>query len=105
MTYHLYVNSNGYGSISEYPLNPEIFPEYAYLGEFSAKPDIDGKRYVDGSWVWAGEPVYLTKRRKAYPNTQELIQALWRAMDQGILPKVPGFYDKIDEANKRFPEQ
>jgi hypothetical protein len=34
-----------------------------------------------------------------------LIQALWRAMDQGILPKVPGFYDKIDEANKRFPEQ
>jgi hypothetical protein len=106
MAYHLYVKPGGFADISEYPLSLDIFPDYAYLGEFAAKPDVDGKRYVDGAWVRGDrEPEHLENRRKAYPKTNELIQALWRAMDQGILPKVPGFYDKIDEANKRFPEQ
>lgn len=104
--YHLYVKPSGFADISDYPLNLEFFPDYVYLGEFSAKPDVDGRKYVGGAWVWGGsEPEFVRKRKRAYPKTNELIQALWRAMDQGILPKVPGFYDKIDEANKRFPEQ
>jgi hypothetical protein len=106
MAYHLYVKPSGFADVSEYPLSLDVFPDYAYLGEFPTMPDVGGKRYVDGAWVRGSKvPEHVERRQRAYPKLDELIQALWHAMDQGILPKVPGFYDKIDEANKRFPEQ
>src|SRR6478736_5725329 len=61
--YHLYVKPSGFADISDYPLNLEFFPDYAYLGEFSAKPDVDGRKYVNGAWVWGGtEPEFVRKR-------------------------------------------
>jgi hypothetical protein len=104
VTFHIYVKPDGFPDISEHLLVLDGFPGYVYLGEVAAKPDIDGKRYVNGSWVWGGsEPESVIRRRRAYPPTSALIEALWQAMEEGTLPKVRGFYDEIAEAKKRFP--
>jgi len=106
MTYHVYVKPDGFADVSEYALHLPIFPGYVYLGEVADKPDLAGKKYVNGAWVWGfGEPEYESKRRKAYPSKDKLIQALWQAMDDGILPKVAGFYDEIADVRKRFPKE
>jgi hypothetical protein len=107
MTFHLYVKPDGFPDILPYELKLDsgLYPGYRYLGESAEKPDVGFKKYVNGQWVWGGsEPEYISKRRKAYP-TLDLLLALWQAMDDGILPKVAGFYDRIDEVNKRFPKQ
>jgi hypothetical protein len=106
MAYHIYVKPDGFASIVGYQLDLTLppFAGYRYLGDSDVKPDIDGKKYINGGWGWGGsEPQYVQQRREAYPRTPELIQALWQAMDAGILPKVEGFYDKIKEVNDRFP--
>lgn len=104
MTYHVYVNSGGFADISELPLDADVFPDHQYLGAFDAKPDVDGKRYVDGHWVrGSSEPEYIGKRKKAYP-VGDLLDALWHAMDDGTLPKVPGFYDRVKDIKDRIPK-
>jgi hypothetical protein len=106
MTYFLYAKPDGYPDIAVSKLDLSIFPGYEYLGEHETLPNVVGKKYRNGVWVWGGvEPEYEFKRRKAYPRPQELFEALWQAMDAGVLPKVAGFYDKIDEVKKRFPEE
>jgi hypothetical protein len=107
MTYYLYVKENGYGRVSDYPLNLGLqsFAGYTFVGATEEKLDVDAKRYVDGTWVGDSNvaPEYLVRRQAGYPSGVELCLALWKAMDAGMLPKVPGFYDKIKEVNDRFP--
>ena len=104
MAYHIYVKADGFSETMQYPLELRLFPGYTYLGEVEVKPDIDGKKYVNGEWVWGGsEPESVIRRKRAYPPTSALIEALWQAMENGTLPKVRGFYDEIAEAKKRFP--
>ena len=43
-------------------------------------------------------------RRRAYPPIEEQLDALWHAMDAGILPKVPEFYDPIKAVKVAFPK-
>ena len=103
MTYHVYAQPNGLPDISEVKLHPDMSPGYTYLGEFVEKPDLRGKHYVGGRWV--SMDTWRDLRRKAYPSTGDQLDALWQAMDQGVLPKVEGFYDKIADVKKRFPKE
>lgn len=43
-------------------------------------------------------------RREAYPPITEQLDALWHAMDTGVLPKVPAFYEPIRAVKERFPK-
>lgn len=38
---------------------------------------------------------YREQRAMAYPSMMDQLDAIWQAMDAGLLPKVTGFYDKI----------
>lgn len=74
---------------------------------------VDGSRggrwkVVDGTLeeytVEAPEPTYDSARRSAYPAITDQLDALWHAMDAGMLPKVPAFYDPIKEVKDSFPK-
>jgi hypothetical protein len=102
--YYIYIKPDGYPAIMDCEIKLELFPGYQFFGVTEDHLYFRDKMYVGGQWVSSDtEPQYLKMRRYSYPPGEELMQALWRAMDAGVLPKVPGFYDKIDEVNKRFP--
>ena len=104
MAHYLYAKPDGEPDITEYKLNLALFPGYVYLGASGDRPDVGGRKWDGKKWIWGGsKPEYLAQRDMAYPNKQDLLLALWRAMDEGLLPKVPGFYDTIKEVNDRFP--
>lgn len=43
-------------------------------------------------------------RREAYPPVEEQLDALWHAMEKGLLPRVPGFHDRIKAVKARYPK-
>lgn len=49
-------------------------------------------------------PDHAPLRRDAYPPIEDQLDALWKAMQAGLLPKVPGFYDQILAVKERFPK-
>ncbi len=44
-------------------------------------------------------------RADTYPPIEEQLDALWHAMEQGELPRVKGFYDRIKEVKERYPKE
>ena len=100
----VYIKDNGYPSIMDHEIDLSQFPGYKFFGMSDDKLYFNDKKYVDGKWVSADpEPEYLKMRRFSYPSLDQLVMALWQAMDVGVLPKVSGFYDKVKEVNDRFP--
>ena len=50
-------------------------------------------------------PDHTPLRAADYPPITEQLDALWHAMNNGLLPKVEGFYDRIQEVKARYPKQ
>jgi len=48
--------------------------------------------------------VYARYRSNEYPSITEQLDALWHAMDDGVLPKVDGFYDTVKEVKEKYPK-
>lgn len=49
-------------------------------------------------------PDYTDQRRQDYPPVQDQLDALWHAMDAGILPKAPGFYEPLLNVKRKYPK-
>lgn len=47
---------------------------------------------------------YEEARKSAYPGIEDQLDALWHAMDQGIIPKVEPMYSSIKEVKDCFPK-
>ena len=47
---------------------------------------------------------YAASRRREYPPVTEQLDAIWHAMNNGEIPKVPGFYDPIAEVKDKYPK-
>lgn len=47
---------------------------------------------------------YDMHRSENYPPVGQQLDALWHAMDKGILSQVPGFYDEIKRVKEEFPK-
>lgn len=62
-------------------------------------------KYLNGAFV-AYTPVvsYEEARKSAYPGIEDQLDALWHAMDQGIIPKVEPMYSSIKEVKDSFPK-
>jgi len=45
------------------------------------------------------------RRAAEYPAVADQLDALWHAMDQGVIPKVEGFYDPIKAVKDRHPKK
>jgi hypothetical protein len=43
-------------------------------------------------------------RRDAYPAMGDQLDALFKAMDAGILPRIAGFYEEIKSVKEAFPK-
>jgi hypothetical protein len=52
-----------------------------------------------------GEAPYQVRRRQDYPSTGEQLDALWHAMEEGLLPKVEPFFSDIAAVKARHPKQ
>jgi hypothetical protein len=50
------------------------------------------------------DPPVEAKRMLAYPPIGDQLDALWRAMDDGRLPKIAEFYNPIKAVKDRFPK-
>lgn len=106
MKYYTYVKPDGYADVSMYPLDLEIFPGYVLLGESDEPPNLRGKKYVNGQWVNADPtPEYVYARKNAYPDMGEQLDAIWHAMDQGILPKIEPMYSDILAVKQAIPKR
>jgi len=46
----------------------------------------------------------IAQRARAYRPIQDQLDALWHAMDKGILPMVPAFYDPNAEVKNKYPK-
>jgi len=70
-------------------------------------PDNGRYKVVAGELVldyYEDPPAYFDKRPLEYPTVFESIDALWHAMDKGILPMVPDFYDPINTVKLKHPK-
>ena len=48
---------------------------------------------------------YADLRTEQYPLIGDQLDALWHAMERGDLPKVPEFYDPIEEVKLMHPKE
>lgn len=74
----------------------------------SLPPDPDTKYRIEaGEFVAVPEPApdYRQRRQWHYPPLTDQIDALWHAMNDGLLPQVPGFYDQIAAVKAANPKE
>lgn len=77
------------------------------VGECPPNHDID---MVTGEFVarespQPAEPTYREKRAENYPPIVDQLDALWHAMDDGLIPKAPAFFDAIAAVKQQYPKQ
>jgi len=76
-------------------------------GEYPTRPDLIGTElWRNGEWITPHipEPGYRDRRVAAYPSVGDQLDAIWHAMDSGILSKVPEFYDPIKQVKDDNPK-
>jgi len=47
---------------------------------------------------------YRTERVKNYPDIGDQIDALWHAMDQGLMPNIEPMYSEIKAVKDKYPK-
>ncbi len=106
MTYYLYRKPDGRPDISQHELPPEMIPGYTLVRTTKDKPDVYGKRFNDQNELVRDSdvPEYVEQRRAAYPSTVDQLDALWHAMDDGVLPIVEPFYSDIKAVKEQYPK-
>lgn len=80
---------------------PEITVWDTSLGPIPTQADLD-------AWALELEPIKYAQdarqaRREAYPAIGDQLDMLYKAMDAGVLPKVPDFYNSIKAVKTQFP--
>lgn len=48
---------------------------------------------------------YHANRIRNYPPIGQQLDALYHAMDTGVIPKVPAFYDPLKAVKEQFPKE
>ena len=74
--------------------------------ETEEDPNFTGHEvWVDGEWITIDPcPPYRRQREEAYPSIEDQLDALWKAMDEGVLPKAGKFYDAIKAVKDKYPK-
>jgi hypothetical protein len=102
-----------YGNDGEY-LSSVSSLEYLAAGVGSTEieppecPSDSSLRFIDGVWTLNAVTrlpfTYRDKRRENYPTVEYQLDALWHAMDEGVIPMVDSFYVPIANVKDRFPK-
>lgn len=53
---------------------------------------------------WDSKVKYRQSRAVSYPTVGEQLDALWHAMDDGLIPKIEPMYSQIKETKENFPK-
>lgn len=64
---------------------------------------VDGER-VEFTPEPPAPPSIEAQRAMAYPPMTDQLDALWHAMDAGVLPMVPAFYDPVKAVKAALPK-
>lgn len=105
MTYYLYIKEDGHPDVTEYPLREELFPGHRFVSATEDKPDVYGKRYVNGKWERVDQtPEYAAARKLEYPKITDQLDALWHAMNDGLIPKIEPIYSEILAVKQAYPK-
>lgn len=107
MTYFLYRQPNGQPDVSEFELNLEMFEGYQLVSTSEERPDVVGKWFNDGIALtdsFNPLPNYVLNRKKNYPPVGDQLDAIWHAMDKGVLPMVEPFYSDIKTVKDSYPK-
>ena len=65
------------------------------------------KRLINGVVTDVGpiiEDNYISRRIGSYPNITDQLDALWHAMDQGLLPKIELMYSSVLAVKQKHPK-
>lgn len=106
MTWYLYKQPSGDTDLTDYELNLDMFPGYELVSTSANKPDIQGKRFNESNELVKADPTpeYVYDRKSAYPALGDQMDALWHAMNNGVLPKVEPFYSDIKAVKEQYPK-
>jgi len=62
------------------------------------------KVYIDAAIAVQQPPTYKIERRNEYPSIGDQLDALWHAMDEGIIPHVEPMYSAIKSVKDTHPK-
>lgn len=88
--------------IASKPGEPHI--ELEMSDEEIAKRQAEERAWEQEKERYEQEEAYKDKRRAEYPPIGDQLDALYHAMDLGVLKKVDGFYDKIKAVKDKYPK-
>lgn len=104
MTYYLYKRPDGHPEVTKMPLIPEIDPEYVLVLQ-SEEPIYAYDKVFDADDQLIDRPKQYNELRKtAYPSVGDQLDALWHAMDTGVMQKVEPFYTDIKAVKEAYPK-
>ena len=104
--FYVYIQQNGWPDIVQEELSKQFVKdnEYFLLEVVKERPNYNGKRYVDGKWVWSlSESENALKRRKS-TDVHAMLKSLYEDMKDGDLPKAKRFFSQMDKLYKKYPD-
>lgn len=104
MTYYLYKKPDGQPDVSEQALALELFPGWVLVAQSQSPFNIYDKVFDADNNLVDRQKDYDELRRLAYPPLGDQIDALWHAMDDGLIPKIEPMYSAIKAVKDAYPK-
>lgn len=84
----------------------EFWPAGAIAVEQLPRPHDGVIRYDGGRYVYldAPPPPIERQRARSYPPIGDQLDAIWHAMDQGLLPKIEPMYSSVLAVKQKLPK-
>lgn len=105
---YLYKTPSGVPELHDHELPPGMFDHMTLVRTYqdNAAPELQGKAVNDqGQLVPVRDMFgYRARRAELYPPIPDMLDTLWHAMDTGLLPKVPDFYNPIKAVKDANPK-
>jgi len=104
--FYVYIQQNGFADIVQEELSKQYVKdnEYFLLEVVPVRPDYNGKRYVNGMWVWGMSESENSMKRKKETDVHGMLRALYEDMKDGELPRSKKFFAKMDKLYKKYPD-
>lgn len=55
-------------------------------------------------WKFPQSVQYAVDRRSEYPSVEDQMDMFWHAMNDGVIPKIQPFFDKIKGVKDKYPK-
>lgn len=92
--------------VSSGRMQKEFWPAGAIAVEQLPRSHDGPIRYEGGKYVYldAPAPPIEQQRARSYPPIGDQLDAIWHAMDQGLLPKIEPMYSSVLAVKQKLPK-